>query len=141
MKYVIDTSVAFKWALAETDSDKAILLRDDFRNGIHEFRAPDLFPTEIGNSLLTAERRGRIQPGDWPIFFNDIMLYCPVLHDAAPFLPRSYEIASLIQASIYDSLYIALAESESCELVTADDKLFRKAQPHFAFVIQLGSMP
>lgn len=141
MKYVIDTSVAFKWAIAETDSDKAILLRDDFRNGIHEFHAPDLFPTEIANSLLVAERRGRIQPGDWPIFFNDIMRYCPVLHAAAPYLPRSYEIGSLIQASIYDSLYVALAESELCELVTADAKLFRKAHPHFAFVIQLASMP
>jgi predicted nucleic acid-binding protein len=141
MKYVIDTSVAFKWAIAETDSDKAISLRDDFQNGIHQLLAPDLFPTEIANSLLVAERRSRIQPGDWPIFFNDIMRYCPGLHAATPNLVRSYEIAAFIQASIYDSLYVALAESESCEFVTADDKLFRKAQPHFAFVIQLAGMP
>jgi predicted nucleic acid-binding protein len=141
MKYVIDTSVAFKWAIAEADSDKAISLRDDYRNGIHQLLAPDLFPTEIANSLLVAERRGRIQPGDWPVFFNDILRYCPILQAAVPNLVRSYEIAALIQASIYDSLYIALAESESCQLVTADDKLFRNAQPHFAFVIQLASMP
>jgi predicted nucleic acid-binding protein len=141
MQYVIDTSVAFKWAIAETDSDKAIELRDDYRKGIHELLAPDLFPTEIANSLLVAERRGRIQPGDWPTFFNDIMRYCPILHAAVANLVRSYEIASLIRASIYDSLYVALAESNSCEFVTADDKLVRKAHPHFPFVIHLAKMP
>lgn len=29
MRRVIDASSAFKWAVAETDSDKAELLRDD----------------------------------------------------------------------------------------------------------------
>ncbi len=32
MKYVLDSSVAFKWEVPETDSDKANLLRDDIRN-------------------------------------------------------------------------------------------------------------
>lgn len=141
MKYVIDTSVAFKWAVAEIDSAKAVSLRDDFRNGVHELLAPDLFPTEIANALLVAERRGRTQGGDWPVLFNDLMQSCPILRAALPTLPRSYEIATLIQASIYDSLYIALAESEPCEFVTADDKLIRKAQPHFRFVIQLANIP
>jgi predicted nucleic acid-binding protein len=141
MKYVIDSSVAFKWAVAETDSDKAIALRDDSLKGTHELLAPDLLPTEVANSLLVAERRGRLQPGDWPIFFNDILRYCPLLHGALPLTVRAYEIASLIAGSIYDSLYVALAERETCEFVTADDKLVRKAQAHFPFVIPLASLP
>jgi predicted nucleic acid-binding protein len=32
MKYVIDASAAVKWALAEVDSDKALRIRDGFRN-------------------------------------------------------------------------------------------------------------
>jgi predicted nucleic acid-binding protein len=141
MKYVIDTSVAFKWVVAETDSAKAIALRDEYVKGTHSLLAPDLFPTEMANALLVAERRGRIKSGQWPVFFLDIMHSAPGLYPASPCLLRTYEIASLIQASIYDSLYIALAESESCEMVTADDKLLRKAQPHFSFVIPLSSMP
>lgn len=39
MKYVIDTSVAFKWVVAESLADKAIRLRDDFRNAVHELLA------------------------------------------------------------------------------------------------------
>jgi len=36
MRYVIDSSVAFKWVVREVDSDKADRLRDDFRNAIHD---------------------------------------------------------------------------------------------------------
>jgi predicted nucleic acid-binding protein len=36
MRYVLDSSVALKVSLPEPDSAKAIQLRDDFRNGIHE---------------------------------------------------------------------------------------------------------
>jgi hypothetical protein len=32
MKYVLDSSVAFKWVFVETLSDKAQLVRDDYRN-------------------------------------------------------------------------------------------------------------
>jgi hypothetical protein len=30
MKYVLDSSVAVKWAITETDSDKARILRDEY---------------------------------------------------------------------------------------------------------------
>jgi hypothetical protein len=54
MKYVLDSSVALKWLLHEPDSDKAIQLREDARNGVHELLAPDIFPTEVLNSLTTS---------------------------------------------------------------------------------------
>jgi predicted nucleic acid-binding protein len=56
-------------------------------------------------------------------------------------VPRAYVIAELTQASVYDCLYVALAEREKCELITADDKLVKKLQPHFPFVIPLSSLP
>jgi predicted nucleic acid-binding protein len=63
MKYVLDASVAFKWEVVELNSDKANLLRDDFRNGIHELIAPDFFPFELAHALTRAERQGRIGAG------------------------------------------------------------------------------
>ena len=57
MKRVLDSSTAFKWLVAEVDSDKAIRLRDDFRNGLVELIAPDIFPAEMASSLLTAQRK------------------------------------------------------------------------------------
>lgn len=50
MEYVIDSSVAFKWFVAEVDTDRAIRLRDDFLTGAIELVAPDFFPIEIAHS-------------------------------------------------------------------------------------------
>jgi predicted nucleic acid-binding protein len=63
MKYVLDSSVAFKWEVAEIDSDKANRLRDDFRKGVHHLIAPAFFPSELAHALTRAERQGRIAVG------------------------------------------------------------------------------
>src|SRR5438128_1385410 len=69
MKYVLDSSVAFKWEVPERDSDKANLLRDDFRNAIHELVAPDFLPLDLADAFRRAEKPGlrgtlgNIQPG------------------------------------------------------------------------------
>jgi predicted nucleic acid-binding protein len=141
MKYVIDTSVGFKWAVSEIDSDKAIRLRDDFNNAIHELLAPDLFPTEIANALAVAERAGRIKPGDAAFLFLDILKNCPALLSAIPLLPRAIDLCLQTKQSVYDCLYVALAEKETCDFVTADDKLVRNLQPQFPFIKHLSSLP
>ena len=62
MRHVFDSSVAFKWVVAEVDTDKALRLRDDFRNGVHELIAPDFFPVEVVHSLTRAERSAASLP-------------------------------------------------------------------------------
>jgi len=47
MKYVLDSSVAFKWVVAEIDTDKAVRLRDQYRQGTDQLIAPDFFPMEL----------------------------------------------------------------------------------------------
>lgn len=47
MKYVVDSSVGFKWVLVEDLSDKARQLRENYQDGIHQLFAPDVFPIEI----------------------------------------------------------------------------------------------
>ena len=51
MKYVLDSSVAFKWLVAEKDTAKALKLRDDFLKGNLELISPDFFHCEV--RLLT----------------------------------------------------------------------------------------
>lgn len=142
MKYVIDASTGFKWEVAEPLSDKAQRLREGFRNLIHELSAPDLFPSEAANAFLVAERRGRILPGQGLVFLADLFTTLPRLHPSFPdLLPRAYAIASATQASVYDCLYVALAEREGCELITADDKLVNRLQSQFPFIVPLASLP
>jgi predicted nucleic acid-binding protein len=56
-------------------------------------------------------------------------------------MPRAYAISSATRQGVYDCIYIALAEREGCELITADEKLVRNLQPFFPFIVPLASQP
>jgi len=60
MKYILDSSVAFKWVVAESLSDKAQLVRDHYRNKIHELLSPDVLPIEIAHTLTVLRTHGSI---------------------------------------------------------------------------------
>lgn len=141
MKYVLDSSVALKWVLAEAESAKAIRLRDEYSNGIHELLAPDIFPSEIANGLVSAERQNRIRSGEAAIFLNDVLRAAPVLHDSSPLLIRAMEIALSTKKAVYDCLYLALAEAEGCELVTADGQFARGLRASYPFIVALATLP
>ena len=140
MKYVLDASVAVKWVLAEVDSDKADALRDAFRNGIHEFLAPDVFPVEVGHAVAKAERRRMIVPPDGSLFLADVLTTLPRLEPSLPLLPEAFSIASSARIAVYDCLYVALADRERCELLTADERLVRILQERFPFVVALSAL-
>jgi len=58
-----------------------------------------------------------------------------------PLLKRALDIASQARIGVYDCLYIALAEREGYELVTADHGLIRGLKPTFHFIPSLDSLP
>jgi predicted nucleic acid-binding protein len=74
MRHVLDSSVGFKWVVAEVDTDKALRLRDDFRNGLIELLAPDVFPVEIGHGFTRAERQKRITPAEGATYSADLLV-------------------------------------------------------------------
>ena len=141
MKYVLDANVALKWVLPEPDSAKAIRARDEFLRGIHDLLAPDVFTAEVGHALTRSERRGLIRPPDGARKFSDILAALPVICSSRPISTRAYEISSQTRHGYYDCLYVALAEREGCELLTADAKLIANLQKAFPFITALGSFP
>ncbi len=143
MKYVLDASVAYKWEVPEPDSDKAIRLRDAFRNAVHELLAPDFFPVELAHALTRAERRNPpvLLVGQAELFWLDVMTTPPALLSSRSVTQRAIQIASQVRIGVYDCAYVALAEREGCELITADDKLVRNLQAQFPFIVHLSSLP
>ena len=129
--------------VVESDSDKAIRLRDDFRSRVVELIAPDIFAAEIASSLLTAQRKGRVS--DFQPLLSEVLTEGIVLNATTPLLARMARIISTVTTgarfSVYDCLYVALAEREGCQLVTADDRLFRNLSPAFPFIRDLASLP
>lgn len=141
MKYVLDSSVALKWVLPEPDSGRAIRLRDESNASIHDLLAPDIFIPEIANGLAMAERQGRIKTGEAVIFFHDILRNAPAIHATPSLLIRAMEISLSTRQAVYDGIYVALAEREGCEMVSADDQLVRTLLPLFPFLIRLAALP
>ena len=141
MKYVLDSSVALKWVLPEADSAKAIRLRDEYKSGLHTLLAPDIFLSEIANGLASAERQSRIKTGESAVFLHDIVRAAPVLHPTAPLLLRAMALAIVTRRAVYDCIYLALAEVEGCELVTADDQFARGLRSSYPFIVSLTTLP
>jgi predicted nucleic acid-binding protein len=139
MNYVVDASVALKWVIDEADSDRARQFRDDFRNGSHFALAPDFFPTECGHAIFRAERKRLITPGQGALLLADLLLDCPQLRVSLPLVARAASIASTMPVGFYDAIYLALAEQEDCEFVTADVKLVNHCSKVFPFVTDLAS--
>ena len=138
MIYVLDSSVAVKWALPEADSDKAIALREDVAKKVHEIIAPDVFASEIAHALTRAERKKIIPLGDALKHIYDILQDGPALKPFLPLLPRAIEISSATKAAITDCLFTALAEQENCEYVTADDRVIKTL--HAFPIVSLASL-
>lgn len=142
MKYVIDSSVAFKWLQTEPDSDKADRLRSNYQSGVDELIAPELFVVEMSNITIMAERRGRIATGDGTLLLLDLATTMPRLIFGRPHLHRrAYEIAERTGCTVYDCLYVALAEEEGCLVITADQRFVNGLLPRFPLARLLSTLP
>jgi len=141
MIYILDANVGLKWVLPEADSDKALQLRAEFQAGAHDFLAPDVFPVEVAHALTRAEGKGDIPVGDADVHLLIILSTAPRIHPSLAMLRRAVSLASAYRCGVYDCLYVALAESEGCELVTADDKLVKNLGTHFSCIISLAAFP
>ena len=139
MRYVLDASVGIKWVMNEVDSAEARHLRDDFRNQVHELIAPDSFPVETAHALTKAGRRGIVT--DASTLWVELMMDSPQFFPSLPLMLRALHIASRAGIGVYDCLYVALAEREGCELVTADIRLVNSLQATYPFIIALASFP
>lgn len=141
MKYVLDSSVALKWTIRETDTAKALQLREDYRNKIHELIAPDVFAIKVAHALTRAERQKRINVGESKRFLTDVLKTAPLFHPFYPLLAYADDISSKMRVGVYDCLYVVLAEQEGCEFITADDRLVKNLQWTYPFIVPLSSLP
>jgi len=139
MKFVLDSNIAIKWVLPESDTAQSLALRDNFLKQVHELIAPDVFPVEVAHALTKAERRGLIPQSESILKLADVMAIAPTLYSYLPLLPRAMEISTRARIGVYDCLYVALAEQERCELITAGARL-AKALPGYP-IIDLASWP
>ena len=119
---VIDASVAVKWFLNEENSDKARLIRSKLENGNISIIVPELLFLEILNSLrYNKVKEQNILAANKILFgigFEIVELSEEILFKVA-------ENSIKYNVTIYDALYITLAQIHGIFLITADKKLYR----------------
>ena len=140
MKYILDSSVGVKWVVTENYSDKADTLRQDPQRHSPTSGSRHL-PYRSRTRFDPCREQGRVPVGKAQDLLGDVLTTPPQLHPFYPLLIRPVEISSQLRIGVYDCVYVALAEREHSEFVTADDRLVNNVQKSFPFVIHLATLP
>ena len=118
---VVDASVAVKWVVEEAHSAEAtLLLQCEARH------APDHWLAGAVNVLWAKVFRGDLVTADAEARMEVLLRAPVVVTPIASLLPRAFAISVAHTVTIYDSLYVALAEQRDLKLVTADERLIRR---------------
>jgi predicted nucleic acid-binding protein len=122
---VLDASVAGVWALPdESDGTATAALHHIVAHG---GIVSSLFPWEIRNILVMAERRRRLEPQDADAFLADIA-DLPIEVDLAAKAAAVVALARTHRLSVYDALYLELARRRRLPLATLDRALLAAAR-------------
>lgn len=124
MNSVVDASVAVKWYFAEEYSDAATRLL----NAAQALSAPDLLVPEFTNVAWKYVRRGVITEREAQQALAALLTVPIELHPSTSIAPEALAIACRTGRTAYDSIYLALASSQGCRLVTADRRFFNAMQ-------------
>lgn len=133
---VVDASVAAKWYLPEDLSEEAARFLEAGNRGEARLLAPSLLLSELGNVLWHRYRRGEVSIDclreAWTAFEAVPLSFV----ELGPLMPAALEIAVACGCTVYDALYVALAEAhrgEGAVVLTADGRLIsRLANTTFA---------
>lgn len=119
--FVIDASVAMAWCFEDevTDATEAVLDRLRTERAI----VPAVWPLEVANVLLVAERRGRISEAQINRFLRLIGQLPITVDDAGSDLAGVVALGRAHGLSSYDASYLLLAERAGLPLATLDARL------------------
>lgn len=120
MGYVIDASVAIKWYLPEEHSVHAVRLPLlDI-----QLHCPDLMFAETGNILWKYVLRSECSHGKAVAILRELKALSLKVWNTPQIAEEALEIACRTKRTFYDSLYVALAVKNNCQMITADLKLY-----------------
>ncbi|UCG13478.1 MAG: type II toxin-antitoxin system VapC family toxin [Deltaproteobacteria bacterium] len=128
MRFVLDCSVAMSWCFSDEADDYSDTVLDFLVDS--EALVPSIWPLEVANVLVMAERRKRINEAQ-TMRLVELLESLPLVVDASTPDRAMGPILSLVrehQLSAYDAAYLELAMREGLPLATRDDKLTKAAR-------------
>ncbi|HWB11122.1 MAG TPA: type II toxin-antitoxin system VapC family toxin [Pirellulales bacterium] len=116
--YIVDASTGVKWFVPEVDSDAALRLQ----NPVYQLHVPSLFDAEVANTIWKKLRRGELSSATANSIIAQLASVPVSRHVDGSLVSAAFELAEKTGRTVYDSLYLALADRLSGQLVTADDR-------------------
>ena len=114
IRTVVDAAVGLKWVVWEAGSPQACALR------AHSLLAPDTILLDWAEALGAKVRRGEISQQE-ALDRLDTLTRAPIaLTPLRSVVLRACSLARDLDASVRGCLYLALAITEECRLITAD---------------------
>lgn len=125
MSLIIDASVAIKWFVPEIHWEQAARLQ-----GYSDLYAPDFMLLECSNILIKKVRRQEISREDADTI-QQSLLHAPLgLYPWQSLLQPAVIVAHETYRSVYDCIYLVLAQQLDGRMVTADKKFYLALENH-----------
>ena len=136
--YVLDASVAAKWFMEEDHDDVALAIL----TGPDELHAPDFLLLEVDSVLCKWIRRGTLTVPEADAVRAGLRRYPIQTHPFGQIHDSAYAIAKQTARSVYDCLYLALAERLGAQVVTADRRLYDAVAsgPFGGYIVWIGDV-
>jgi predicted nucleic acid-binding protein len=127
-QFVIDNSVVMSWCFEDEVNPYADTVLESLRDG--EAFVPGIWPLELGNVLLVAERKKRIGEAS-AVRFLELVIGLPLtVEQEAPqrTLAEIVSLARKLKLSTYDASYLDLAMRLGLPMSTLDVSIRKAAK-------------
>ena len=124
---VLDASVTLAWAFEDEDNAYTDLVLESLAEA--KAFVPTIWPLEVGNALLAAERRGRLNQAA-TVQFLALLWQLPIVVETEKpeqMLGETLALAREQGLSTYDATYLHLAMRRGYPLATTDEVLRQAA--------------
>lgn len=128
MSLVLDCSVTMEWCFEDEASEYGDRVLSELTE--REALVPSIWPLELGNVLVMAERRQRLKAGE-SVRFLELVKALPIYVEEVSLSRATGEVLSVAREfdlSVYDAAYLELAMRSGTALATKDRALIEAAE-------------
>jgi predicted nucleic acid-binding protein len=137
-KLAIDASTAAKWQLSEEpEAEQARHMLRDYAAEKVAFVAPTIWHYEVANIVNKAVGTRRLTEEEGYMAFQALQAL-DIAFVPFPTPAEAYRLARTYRRSVYDSLYLAAAQSNRLDLWTGDRSLYNAVRQSLPFVRWIG---
>ena len=127
-RFVVDNSIVMSWCFEDEENDYSVAVLESLETG--DAFVPAIWPLEVGNVLLVAERKNRLSQAS-VVRFLALLAGLPITVEQETPERMLKEIISLARGhglSTYDASYLDLAMRLDLPLSTQDATLMKAAE-------------